>query len=639
MTSKRSTNGRGLFYTRDSAGQHEMTPTQYVQWAERKAKELGVAFSPTPDVIMKMIKSNESVHGDLFLDYGVSGNHLSRPGFDKLREVALSDPTVTHIFIPRRDRFARPDNALDALQIENTLRQSGVTLVYMDRELLAVPKGQRLTIEEMLVGMIDFDRAGKDRRDLAQKIIHAQLALAKMGYSTGGRPPYGFQRWLVREDGTALRSLQDGERVRMRGHHVVWLPGDDHKLVVIRRILDLLTKLPAVRVAKLLTAEGVPTPDHGRMRTDNGIKHATSGVWHSTTVTNIARNKLLVAMATHGRRSMGDQLRVSATGPRPLNDEDFRPDGKPKVVSNPEESRTCAAAHFDPIIPVADHENLLAILDQRGGTQRNKPRSRDPNRNPLGGRIFDIKCGWPMYRVPKGKSFGYTCGAYMQSHGSCCAHNKIDGPFITALTIAAIRQKLLSPSAQEMLRAKLNELAFQEQSRNVSPTVLADLEGALAQVQGDLKKAQTNLTFADTKDQYKAIAAVFEELKAKQACLEQDLERERRTAAAPSDAEADVAAALAIFDRLLGLVQDSDDLASVTAAIATVNARVFLGFDSVQLMKRRVNQARCGAITFGVEPPPVELYRGPTGRRALQQNKAATDVADAEGTKNPPRPM
>jgi hypothetical protein len=112
--------------------------------------------------------------------------------------------------------------------------------------------------------MIDYDRAGKDRRDLAQKMIYAQLNLAKAGFSTGGRPPFGFRRWLVKADGQSVRQLCEGESVKMAGHHVVWLPGPREELALIHRILGMLERMPATRVAAVLTAEGVPTPDGGR---------------------------------------------------------------------------------------------------------------------------------------------------------------------------------------------------------------------------------------------------------------------------------------------------------------------------------------------------------------------------------------
>ena len=321
---KRPQAGRGLFYTRDSGARSETTPGQYVDWARRRATELGVVFAGTPAMIDAMIHGGLHRDGDLFLDYGVTGNKLNRPGLDALIAEASADPLVSHVFIPRRDRLARPDNPFDGIELERKLRQAGLTLAYMERLLPPQAGGRRAELTEMLSGMIDFHQAGDFRRELAQKMVHAQISLAKGGFSTGGRAPYGFRRWLVRLDGTPIRQLEKGESVRQAGHHVAYLPGPQEEIDVIRRILDMLERMPASRVAAKLTGEGVPTPDAGRRRTDRGVEHETSGVWHQTTVSNIARNTLLQAVASYGRRSMGDQLRFSPSGPRPLEDDDLR---------------------------------------------------------------------------------------------------------------------------------------------------------------------------------------------------------------------------------------------------------------------------------------------------------------------------
>jgi DNA invertase Pin-like site-specific DNA recombinase len=412
-----------------------------------------LSFDGTSDAIEAMIRNGQSQLGDLFLDYDVCGNLLSRPGLDRLFAEIAADSAVSHVLIPRRDRFARPDDPLDAIALENSLRRDGITLVFMDRTLAPIAKGQRVSIEDMLGGVIDYDRAGKDRTDLAQKIIYAQLSLAKAGYSTGGRPPYGFRRWLVRDDGTQIRQLEEAERVRMRGHHVVWLPGPESELAVIYQILDLLRGMPASRVARLLTDEGIPSPDAGRTRTDNGIKHLTRGVWNPTTIINIARNPLLQAMCAYGRRSMGDQLRYTANGPRALEDDDFRADGKPKVIRNPDMAMSRTPAHFDALVAPDKHQELIEILNQRGASQRGKPRSRDPDKNPLGSRIFDMNCGWPMYRTPYKPVFRYSCGAYMQSQD--CDHNHVDGPTATEFALSCLVQKVLPPRILAKLKTRL----------------------------------------------------------------------------------------------------------------------------------------------------------------------------------------
>src|SRR6185369_2669107 len=105
------------------------------------------------------------------------------------------------------------------------------------------------------------------------------------GFSIGGRPPFGFCRWLVKIDGSKVRKLEDSERVRMTGHSVIWLPeADEHpNIILIHRILNMLETMPAARVAAALTSEGIPSPDAGRTRKDHGVTHPVSGVWHQST--------------------------------------------------------------------------------------------------------------------------------------------------------------------------------------------------------------------------------------------------------------------------------------------------------------------------------------------------------------------
>ena len=429
MKRKEKEKGRALYYTRDSGGKHETTPTEYVGWAQKRADELGLQFSGTTKGMEMMIHDGLSSHSDMFLDYGISGNVMSRPGLNALIDTALKEISVSHVLIPRRNRLAHPQNVADAIQIEHKLRSNGITIVFMNTLLEPIAPGQRGNIAELICSVIDYDRSAEDRRELAEKVLYAQLNLAKAGFSTGGRPPYGFRRCLATEDGKPVRELAEGERVKRRGHHVLWLPGPKNELDTIRRILKMLRALPASRVAKILTGEGVPTPDHGRTRTDSGVCHKTSGVWHQSTIVSIARNPLLLLSVEYGRRSMGDQLRATPEGPRGLEEEDFHiGSDKAKVIRNPEGSIISAPARFEPLVELGNHRALLAELDRRAGTQRGKSRSRDPDKNPLGCRVFDMGCGWPLYRQSYGKTFRYLCGLYQQSHGKKCAHNHINGP-------------------------------------------------------------------------------------------------------------------------------------------------------------------------------------------------------------------
>ncbi len=322
----------------------------------------------------------------------------------------------------------------------------------------------------------------------------------------------------------------------MQGHHVVWLPGPDTELALVGRILTMLEKMAASRVAAILNEEEIPSPDAGRYRTKHGVKRLVSGQWHSPTITAIGRNRLLVAVATYGQRSMGDQLRMTPDGPRALEDGDYRETNQPsqpvqpKVIRNPEQNRIAAksASPFEPIIAEQRFQALQELLDERGGTQRGKPRAHDPSRNPLGCRVVDLNCARPMYREPHGKSFRYKCSVYHQSDGKRCAHNHIDGVLATQFALSCLRQRLHSPEALKKLRRRLRQLAEAELQQVGSEENTAVVQEQLVHVRQEMKLAERNLAFAANEDQFRAVASVLEELRRREKSLAEKIAAKSR---------------------------------------------------------------------------------------------------------------
>ena len=621
----RKQSGSGLFYTRDSGGKHETTPGEYVKWASRRASELGLTFRPTVSDIESMIRNGEAVRGDLYLDYEVPGDELSRTGLDALLARAVSDESVSHVFIPRRDRLARPCDAVDAVKMENVLRQNGLTIVFMDKVLGPIHNGRRPDVAEQITAIIDYNDAGKAPRELSQKMVHCQVALASAGFSTGGRPPFAFDRWLASDDGAIVRRLQDGEILRMAGHHVVWLPADDERLQLALRIRNMLLTMPATQVAKTLNDEKKPSPDAGRFRRDNGVRHKVSGLWHATTIVNIGRNPLLAAIVRYGQRSMGKYHRFTTTGPRELADDDIRRDGKPKVIRNADNDQIQSKAIFEPVVSVEDHGKLKQVLDERAGTQRGKPRSRDPERNPLGARIYDMTCTWPMYRVQQGKSFRYKCGLYQQSHGQRCEHNHVDGHAATRFVLSSIRQRLLSPTLLPKLESKLRKLAERDQSNEVataSDRETSRIRDEISQVTAKIERAEENLALADGEKQFKAISAIFEKLHAQKLSLEKSLATMEAETSRNVDPESEIESAMNGIQRLAELADSRDSQASATELIQGTNARLFLGFKQVQQGKRTLNRLSHGVVVFGNAEDPIEKYAGPTTPAKVKSKSA-----------------
>jgi len=271
-------------------------------------------------------------------------------------------------------------------------------------------------------------------------------------------------------------------------------------------------------------------------------------------------------------------------------------------------------------VDVERHRRLLAELDARGGTQRGKPRSKDPTKNPLGGRIFDIACSWPMYRTPYGNTFHYKCGHYLQSHGAECSHNTVDGPTAAQFMLSCLRQRMLSPSVLPKTERRFRELAAQAEGDRQSDQQFDVLRTELAQVQSQLETVSRNMALARTAGQFKAISAMFDQLTAEATSLRTRIGEAESEAKHAPDAEAEIAGAMEVVQRLTDLVSSSNGLDFAGEAFRLANARLFLRFRPVQVKKRLLNKVAGGFVVFGAAADPIEIYRGPTGRRALDYN-------------------
>lgn len=633
MSSKsaRPANGRGVFYSRDSTGNHEMTPAPYVEWARTRAKELKVAFRGTGAAIDSMIKSNKPFSGDLFFDNAVSGGTLDRPALNALIIEIERDRTISHVFIPRRDRLARPDRATDGVALENKLRSAGVWVVFKDKILPPLGRGTRENFGEAVQAMAEYDASGRFRDEHAEKMLWAKRALAERGYSTGGRAPYGFRRWLIGPNAEEIRPLADGEIVRMAGHHVEWRPGPGEEIAVILRIATMLETLPACRVAKILTQEGVPSPDAGRHRHENGIPHIVRGVWHQTTIINIARNPLLRAVVSFGRRAMGERRRLTKDGFRPVDDDDFDGQMKAKVTRNPPELHITAKASFTPLIDPDRADALDAILNRRAGTQKGKPRSRDPEQNPLGARIYDMACSWPMYRAKVGESFFYRCGLYQQSDAHRCHHNRVDGPAAARVGLEIIRQHLRDESVLAALKARVEARLSELKGTDHKEGERLRSDAALRAAVKKLETIERNMAEADTPAQLAAMKKAFETALKDVEQLREDAAAAAKLAARNSSVETSADDVLKFIDQLPSFADEAPMRGAVRNLFDAVDLRMYLQFDPVKKTKRVVNQLVGGVVTLGSATAPISPYPGPTSRRAMKKASEAFSEALPSG--------
>ena len=389
---------RGIVYIRKSVQGDKLSPQTQLGWAIREAQRRGVAVDASEPVLEEMLRARASHRGDIYMDVGISGAVLRRPGFDAFYGRALSDKALTHLFIHRRDRLARPEDPAEAMVIEGALRRAGKTLIFSDKELKPLEHGES-DVTGAVLSVVDYHEAREYLKILAERIVACQARLAEDGYWTGGRPPYGFGRFLVDADGTEIRELEEGERVRQPGCHVRIRPNDDDKIEIWLGIVQMHIeqRWGIKRIANELNRRGVRSPDAGRTRRDKcGHVHEVSGKWSLGTISALLRNQAIIGNLTWGTRSEGAHRRIGKDGPRALLDSDFTESGRPRVIRNSRDLQVTRPAGYAPLMCPEKFEQVQATLDARGRSQRGTTRSPDPYRYPLAGRIFDATpgCAW-----------------------------------------------------------------------------------------------------------------------------------------------------------------------------------------------------------------------------------------------------
>lgn len=618
----------GVLYRRKSEVEPGNSLNQQLAWGQKRASELGLELNVPPEVATGASKRHEV--GDVYSDAGVSGFFMHRLGFDAMMKRITGDPAVTHILVYKRDRFARPEDAATALAEENKLRQMGKTLIFGD-EVLPPLKGTRADIGQQISGIVSFHESGVYLDNLAERVIPALVELAKKGYWTGGRPPYGFARVLVDQNDKVIRELQDGERVRQPGCHVRLLPKDQEKIKVCMQMFEWRRQRWGFkRIAKQLNASGIPSPDAGRSRSDKyGNSHRVSGKWSQNTVSSLLRNSAFIGELAFGSRSEGIRRRVSSSGVRQLGPGDFSGSGQPRVIRNAPADQIRAGTGYEAVVDKELFRDVQNLNEKCGKSQRGTTRARDPYVYPLAGRIHDASpgCGWPMYGLPRGKHREYLCGRYHVTAGDCCEHNAVDANLAMMQVLRSIRLNVLRHDLRPRLRQELMKISHARKSHSGDAGRISQLQAELAVLQDGLRMGCRNMLVARTDEIRAAMELEFEamstEVKAKAAELKQ-LQEQIPTQLSP---EVEVAKAMALVD-------DVERLANVghgpelRRLLETLDVNVWLRFEKVQKGKRLLNKVAGGIITTGEAAHPIQKYNGPRNGSAASNH--TTGMKDFE---------
>ncbi len=232
---------RAVMYSRHSAEdkQEFSIPLQ-----EEEGKKFADKFN------IKIIK--------FFRDAGKSGLKAeNRPDFLKLYEYAKTHK-FDYVLVFDATRWGRFQDTDEAAYYEMLFKREGKRIIYIERGFIE----DENPLLASLTKSIDRYMAADYSRKLSEKVSLGSKKIASLGFSVGGKAPYGLKRMLLNSHKQPVRILNDGERKSIDNERVTFTPGDKKEIEIIKRIFHQFTeeKLLKKEIAQLLNKEGIKSP-------------------------------------------------------------------------------------------------------------------------------------------------------------------------------------------------------------------------------------------------------------------------------------------------------------------------------------------------------------------------------------------
>jgi hypothetical protein len=227
----------------------------------------------------------------VYRDEGKSGLTMNqRPGLQQLiGEIESGRQKFDVLLVYDVSRWGRFQDVDESAYYEFLCRRNGVRVVYC---------AEHFPSEEtpLLHLMKDVKRlmAAEHSRELSAKVFAAHVHLLSRGYKPGGVAGYGLRRMCLRSDGSVRRVLDDGERKSHPTDHVIFVPGPEIEVAVVRLVFRLYNEqhLSYRGVARQLKADGL-LDGRGQMWSETKVKAIlTNPKYRGTLVYNRTTAKL-----------------------------------------------------------------------------------------------------------------------------------------------------------------------------------------------------------------------------------------------------------------------------------------------------------------------------------------------------------
>jgi site-specific DNA recombinase len=294
-----------------------------------------------------------------FLDDGVSGSTLVRPGLERLRDQAAAG-AIERLYVLAPDRLAR--RHVHQMVLVEELQACGVDIVFVNRPLGATPEDQLLL---QVQGVI----AEYERAKILERTRRGRLHAARCGrISVLGGAPYGY-RYVDKHTGGGVAAYEVIEE----------------EAEIVRQIFGwvALEGCSLAEVARRLEERGVRPRQRLRQRRR----------WDRGTIWGMLTNPAYRGQAAYGKTRRGE--RRSRLRPRR---------GQPDVPKHPFSTYTQpASAHLAIAVPALVDAELFAAVQERLEENRRRLRaSRHGARYLLQGLTVCGYCGYAVCARPSG---------------------------------------------------------------------------------------------------------------------------------------------------------------------------------------------------------------------------------------------
>lgn len=338
-----------------------------------------------------------------FCDDGYSGKNFDRPGIKALLEAAQSG-SIQCIVVKDLSRFGR-DYITVGNYVSRVFPFLGIRFIAVNDHFDSSRKGDTDSIDTSFKALI-YDLYS---RDLSRKVRSAKKTLAEKGVYINPVAPYGYQR----------------------------PPDDKHLLVpdpstadVVRRIFSLIADgYTTEMVARLLNAEGVPTPSRAKAGTPSAHGNWHDNHWRPQTVYTIIRDRQYIGSTVFGKR-VRQQVGIRRQPTARLEDW--------IVVDDRHE-------------PLVSKELFQRAQETLGGAYKQNTKHAKWD-NPLRKKVICGVCGYAIVRRGTVNRY-YRCSTPRTVPDMGCFQGKISEDAIMEMVVGAIRVCAQLAVEEKRLRA------------------------------------------------------------------------------------------------------------------------------------------------------------------------------------------